>query len=113
MNDILHANIFFFITSVAVVALAIALLIVLYYVIAILREVRAITASVRKASDNLEQDVERFRQEVKKGGARLVNIANTFVSFAMGRLSKPPARRTSARKRPENGQSGTGDEESV
>ncbi len=98
MNETLHANIFFFITSVAVLAITAALLIVLWYVIAILREVRKITLRVRKASDNLEKDIDYLRQEIKNGGEKVLTIVNTFVGFAMGRFVKPTKRPTSRKR---------------
>ena len=92
MSDMLHANIFFFITSVAVIAVALLLIIVLWYVIAILREVRAITQNVRKASDGLESDLERIRQELKSGGSKIMGLVNTLVAHAIGRLARPARR---------------------
>lgn len=98
MNETLHANIFFFITSVAVVAVTLLLVIILWYVLSIVREVRAIAKNVRKASEGLERDINYLRQEVKNGGDKLVSVFNTAVGFFMGRLAKP-TRRPSSRKR--------------
>ena len=89
MNDILHANIFFFITSVAVIAVTLLFVVVLWYVIEILREVRAITKNVHKASDGLESDLAQFRQEVRSSGTKLIGLFNTLVAFAVGRLVRP------------------------
>jgi uncharacterized membrane protein len=92
MNDFLHANIFFFITSVAVVAVTLLLVIVLWYVIAILKEVRHIAINVRRASDGLEQDLDRLRQQVHSGGTKVAGLVNSAISFAVGRLARPPRR---------------------
>jgi uncharacterized membrane protein YcjF (UPF0283 family) len=109
MSDVLHANIFFFITSVAVVAVGLLLVVVLWYVISILREVREITRNVRRASEGLEADLNFLRSEVKSGAAKVGSLLSTAVSFALGRLTRP-TRRPPRRK---NGSSATVDNDSV
>lgn len=104
MNDILHANIFFFITSVAVVAVTLLLIIALWYIIAILREVRVIAQNVRKASDGLEHDLAQLRQEMKSGAAKMFGTVNTLVGYAMGHLMKPPKRHTRRKTETEDGE---------
>lgn len=98
MNETLHANIFFFITSVAVVVVTLMSLVILWYVIVILKEIRAIVSRVRKASENLERDIDFLRGEVKSTSARVVSIVGTVVSFATGFLSQNK-KRTSAKRR--------------
>ncbi len=96
MSEILHANIFFFITSVAVVAVTIMVIIVLWYVIAILREVRVITTRVRRASETLERDIDFLRGEVKSAGTRAAQFVQTVLSFATslaGTRNKPSTTR--------------------
>lgn len=89
MDDVLHANIFFFITSVAVVALAIMWVVILWYVIAILREVRVIVARVRKASEDLEGDFQALRASVKASGERVRSFGSVFTNFFLRMLEKP------------------------
>ena len=43
MNDILHANIFFFVTTVVVVVLGVLAIVALYYVLGILKNIRDIS----------------------------------------------------------------------
>ncbi len=68
MNEILHANIFFIIASIATVAFAIMLCIAMYYVIKILASVRAIVARVEAGSDIIAEDVATMREFIKGGG---------------------------------------------
>ena len=56
MTEVVHADIFFFITSIATVLVTGGMLVALYFVIGILRDVRAVASKVRKASDELERD---------------------------------------------------------
>ena len=90
MNDILHANIFFFITSIAVVVVTIPLFIVLWYLIGVMREVRQIVRKVHRASNELEKDLEHLRREFRAGSSKLASVLNAFVGYALGRLAKSP-----------------------
>jgi hypothetical protein len=81
MTEVVHADIFFFITSIAIVLVTSGLLIVLYFFIGILRDVRAIAAKVRKASDELERDFEHIRNEVKSEGMRMKTVFDVFLGF--------------------------------
>ncbi len=44
MSEVVHADIFFFISSLAVICITIGVLVLLYYVIPIVRDARAIVA---------------------------------------------------------------------
>ena len=98
MNEILRANVFFFITSVAVVVLTAALLVVLFYIIVILREVRVVARRVRQASENLEKDIESFRFEVKGGVEKAFSFLHTIAGFVFGRGVMPKKRPTTRKK---------------
>jgi hypothetical protein len=80
MNEVLHANIFFIIASVASVAFAIMVCIAMYYVIKILASVQAIVARVEEGSDVIAEDVAAMREFVKGGG-----FVSSLVSFVSGK----------------------------
>jgi hypothetical protein len=92
MNDILHANIFFIITAFAVVVLTIFWIVILWYVIGIVREVRTIARRLSKASENIEKDLNELRFQVRSGGARVRSLGLTLFEFLVSRLSKPSRR---------------------
>lgn len=64
----MQANIFFFITSVAVIIFTIFLCVVLYYVIRILRAIRNIIDRVDAGSETIAEDIANLRSYVKEGG---------------------------------------------
>ena len=106
MNDILHANIFFFITSVAVLAVTFMLIIVLWYVIAILREVRRVAKKVRTASESIEQDIAYVRGEVKSHTEKITSFLGAalggFFAGAQTKKKRPsPRRRSKSETKPE------------
>lgn len=77
MNEILHANIFFFITSVVTVLFGILGCIVLYYVIKILQSIRAIVSRIEAGSDMIAEDIQAARNFVAAGG-----LISHLISFA-------------------------------
>ena len=68
MSEILHANIFFFISSIATIVFAIMGCIVLYHVIRILKSLRNLLENVAGASEMIAEDITTVRNFVFKGG---------------------------------------------
>lgn len=61
MSEILQANIFFFITSIAVIVFTFLLSVALFHFIKILKSVRKIMERVEVESEAIADDVERLR----------------------------------------------------
>ncbi|MEI7719876.1 MAG: hypothetical protein WCI89_01565 [bacterium] len=99
MAEVVHADIFFFITSVAVVLLTAGVLVALYFFIGILRDVRAVAAKVRKASDELERDFERLRGEVKAEGMRMKTVFDVFLGFLQRHMTRTASAVASKRRK--------------
>jgi len=95
MADVLHADIFFFISSIATVILSILLAIALYYAIRILHDVRNVTEKIRKASDDLEHDFDQLRESVKGEGVRVKTIVELVLGFIARQIPKPRSHRKS------------------
>lgn len=86
MSDLVHADIFFFITSISVIVLSLLVAVALFYVVKILRDIQAISAKIRKASDELEQDFESLRSAVKGEGVRVKTIFDLFLEFIIAKF---------------------------
>lgn len=67
MNEVLLTNVFFMITSGAVVLFTLLLCIGLYYVIKILRAVSRIVERVEEGSETVAHDVARLRAYIAEG----------------------------------------------
>ena len=93
MSDILQANIFFFITAISVVVISGFVGVLLYYCIGIAKDVRAIAAKVRKASDGLEQDFDSLRAQVKTEGVKLRGIVDLLIGFVTYRFGAGPRKK--------------------
>ncbi len=66
-SSLLHADIFFVITSVAVVLLTIVAVVVLIYLMKIMAEVRALVKFTHAEAETLSQDLAEFRQKLQAG----------------------------------------------
>lgn len=77
MSDFLKQDIFFFVTTVAVVVLTILLAVLIVYIIKISRDVKYISKRAKSEADLISQDLSELRENVKDKGAKL----KYFVSF--------------------------------
>ena len=84
MNEVLHANIFFFIASIATVIFCILICLILYQVFKIVRAIRSIAERVDASSEQIAKDITNVREFVTKGSffARALQF---FVQMSSGR----------------------------
>jgi predicted Holliday junction resolvase-like endonuclease len=80
MSEVLHANIFFFITGIAVIVFTFLLSIALFHLIKILKTVRRIVDRVEEGTATIAEDLENLRTYV---------VEESFLSrFLKGVMSK-------------------------
>jgi len=97
MDELLQANVFFFITSIAVVLFTLLLCFAVYQVIRILKSIRRIIDRIDEGSELIAEDMHNFRSYVAEG-----SLVSQLVSFFMGNASmfsrkKRPSRRKSSK----------------
>ena len=80
MNEILHANIFFFIASVATVVFLILISVILYHAIKIIKSVRSIVEKVEAGSEVLASDVANLRSQIINGGGFVTKFITLFMN---------------------------------
>ena len=88
MSEILQTNIFFAITSVAVVVFTILLCIAIYQVIKILVSIRRIVARIDEGSEVIAEDVSQLRTYITEG-----SFVSQVFSFVMGTRKKSTPRK--------------------
>lgn len=93
MNNIIQADIFFFITSIAVIVSTIGVIIVAVYVVRILRDMKHISKKVSEEGDKIIEDVEHLREVAKAEGMKVKNIADFFSGIFIRRKKREKARR--------------------
>jgi hypothetical protein len=79
MNEILHANIFFVIASIASVIFCILTSIILYHVMKIMRSIRSIIERIEAGSEVIAEDFAHVRELIAGGG-----ILSRAFQFIMG-----------------------------
>lgn len=94
MNEIMHADIFFFITSIAVVIATLLVCIMLYQVIRILRSIRRIVDRIDEGSEIIAEDIENFRSYVAEG-----SLVSQLIHFFLGHRIRPATSRRSRTKK--------------
>jgi len=80
MEEILKADIFFFISSIFVVIISVVLLIALYYLIKILRDVKEISKNVNNESRLIIEDIDNVRRGIKNKGRQVGSFISKIVS---------------------------------
>ncbi len=68
MNEILHANVFFVIASVATVLFCIITSLILFHVLKLVKSVRRIVERIEEASEQVADDVAHAREMFYNGG---------------------------------------------
>lgn len=77
MTEVLHANIFFFITSVAVVLFSLLVCILLYHLIKVVQSVRRIVERVEAGSEVIAEDIENIRASLNP--ARIIQFVMSMM----------------------------------
>lgn len=81
MDELLKANIFFFITSLSVMLITGGMLVLLYHLIPIVRDVRDIVRRLRNAGEAVEKDFEALRVNLRQEGAKSKAIVDAGLGF--------------------------------
>ena len=84
MTETLQANVFFFITALAVVVFTVFLCVAMYLVIRILKAVRHITERIDEGSETIVEDAKQLRRYVVEGSL-ISQVIGLFVKSKRSR----------------------------
>lgn len=79
MDEVLHANVFFFIASLATVVFCVLICFILYHVYKIMKSLRSIIERIEAGSEVIAKDVAHVRELVASGG-----IWSRILQFIIG-----------------------------
>lgn len=90
MNEVLHTNVFFVITSVAVIVLTILVIVLLVYGIKIARDAQHISKRIREQTDAISHDIDEARTQAKQFSPlrTIGSIVSTLVASVAGSMKK-------------------------
>lgn len=84
-SSFIHADIFFYITSISVVVLTIMLIVVLFYIARIAKHIEHASRKISEESDRIIEDVSMIRESIEEHGSR----AMSFFKFIFGSFIRP------------------------
>jgi len=90
MSEVLQANIFFFVTGIAVVIITTLSCVVLFHVIKVLKALRKIIDRIEEGTEIIAEDIQNVRAYFTEGGFLLRMLGNI-----MGSRSKEVRRKES------------------
>ena len=79
METFMKADIFFFVTTVAIGVLAVGAGIIIFYIVKILKDVKHISETVLRESDKVAEDIDAVRAAVKERGNRVGTVLGAIV----------------------------------
>lgn len=78
MTTLIHADIFFFVTTIVVFFVGIAATVALVYLVFILKDIKELSKNIQEEGNEIVRDVHEFREKVKEQGTRWSNMASVF-----------------------------------
>lgn len=81
MESLIQADIFFFVTTIMVVLVGVAMAFVLVRLAGILKNVRDISDEAKEEAARIVADVAELRQELKEHGKKFSGVVGTVESF--------------------------------
>ena len=92
MNEFLKMDIFFMVTTVAVIVITILLMLLLIRVLRILKNIEDISLLVEEEGQHLREDIAQVRDSVKREG---LNLMHVFDFLAGGKRKRTRSRQRS------------------
>jgi len=99
MQTLIHADIFFFVTTIAVVIVAVVLAVVLVYIAIILADIRELSRTIKKEGAEIIDDVHAFRDEVKEEARHSARNSSSTVAAFLSFISSVMVNRKSQHKK--------------
>ena len=87
-TSLIHADVFFFVTTIAVVFVAILLVAALIYLIMILNRIKSIAEQVRDETILFRQDIHGLRESIQKEGFRMKSLFDFGYNFFKRQVGK-------------------------
>jgi uncharacterized protein YoxC len=81
METLIHADIFFFVTTIAVVVVGAALTVLIVYLVKVFQNVRDITDAIKEETVLMRRDIGDLRSELRTRGERAKSVFDWFDRF--------------------------------
>ncbi len=88
MTEIMKSEVFFFATTIAVVAVSVVLVVAMFYVISILKDAKELSTRARAEGTAILDDIGDIREEAKKKGFGFLAVIQSFFSRKKSKKAK-------------------------
>lgn len=93
-SSLVHADIFFFVTTITVVVVGIAFTVALVYLSKVLSNIKDITGDIKEETVLVREDIRTMRDDIRREGFRLQQLWKFF-----GGMGKSKKRETKTRSK--------------
>jgi len=80
MEVVAKSDIFFFVTGVSVIVLTVVVLIALYYIVKILRNIFFLSKTIKNEGESIIKDISKAREGIKKRSVQLGKIISKSIA---------------------------------
>ncbi|HEY0908153.1 MAG TPA: hypothetical protein VGE35_02275 [Candidatus Paceibacterota bacterium] len=87
-ESLIHADIFFFISTIALVLISIGIAIALFYAIRILRDASEVSEKIRTESGEIVSDLKKLRANLRDEGIKWKHVVGLVRTFFMRKATK-------------------------
>ncbi|MBA3733002.1 hypothetical protein H0W91_01350 [Patescibacteria group bacterium] len=87
-TNFFKADIFFVVTTVAVVVISIGIIIALVYTIRILRDIKNLSEKAKSEGERILQEVKYFRENISEKSSFMSSMLSNLLSFGLKRVTK-------------------------
>jgi len=98
MSSFIQADIFFFITSIAVVLLVILMAVLFVFLIKIMKDVRDVTRKFSEETTVILSDVHRLRNFMQEEGDKIKKFTEFISTIALARFMTTRAKKNAKKK---------------
>ena len=88
MDTLMNANIFFFVTTIAVVVVTLLLAVALIYLVMALNRIKNIAEQVRDETILFREDIHGLRESVQREGFKMKSLFDFGYNFFKKRIGK-------------------------
>ena len=88
MESLIHADIFFFISTIALVIIALGVIVALIYIIKILSRVSSLSKKVKEEGEGIITDINGLRTNIKTEGFKVRYVTSFLSKLFKRRASK-------------------------
>ncbi len=85
MNTLIHADIFFYITTIVVLILAFLVSILIFFLIKTFKHVSDIAERVKQESTHIIDDVSELREKIKEEGTKMASVNKVMKGVLIGK----------------------------